>query len=389
MSFDTLIDRRGTNATKWDNMQAYSGVSPEDGIAMWIADMDFAAPDFLQEAVQGLIEKANYGYFASDAEASQAAAWWMQHRHGWAVDPATMTSTLGLGHAIALLLETFTAPGDEVIIFTPVYPEFPYKIQSGGRVVNESPLVIRDGIYHMDLDALEAGLSGREAAVLISSPHNPAGRVWTADELRALAALCDRHDLLLLVDEIHHDLIYPGQTFASFLPTVPDAANRAMVLTAASKTFNTAGARHGVVTIPNPDLRARFRKALNVHQTQPNLLGVALTAAAYSPRGAQWVDELVAYIDANHRLFLDGMAQIPGVKSMPMQSTYLAWTDFSGTGMEMDEVLRRVRQDARVAPSVGGFGTGDETFLRFNIGTPRARLEEALERLQKAFSDLQ
>lgn len=389
MNFDEVIDRRGTNSTKWDRMEAYGGVSPEDGIAMWVADMDFRAPDFLQDAVRRMLEKANYGYFASDSPATEAAAWWMKERHGWAADPAWMSSTLGLGHAIALLLETFTDPGDEVIIFTPVYHEFTAKIRSAGRVVHESPLKIENGLYHMDFEALEAGLTGREKAMLISSPHNPAGRIWTAEELRRLAGFCQRHDLLMIADEIHHDLVYPGQSFTSFLVAAPDAADRTFVLTAASKTFNTAGARHGVVTIPEPEKRKTFRQALHMHQTQPNLLGVELTAAAYSPPGAAWVDELVEYIDGNHRLFLDGMGRIPGVKAMPMQSTYLAWVDFAGTGMSMAELLRRVHEDARIVPSAGGFGTGDETFLRFNIGTARPRLEEAVERLQLAFSDLQ
>jgi len=390
MNFDEIIDRRGTGSTKWDRMEAYGGVSPGDGLAMWVADMDFRAADVLQDAVRDLVERANYGYFTGDGEMNEAVAWWMKERHGWDANPDHMSSTAGLGHAIALILETFTDPGDEVIIFTPVYHEFTHKIELADRVVHEAPLVIRDGVYHMDLDALEAGLTGRERMMLISSPHNPAGRIWTRDELRQLADLCARHDLIMISDEIHHDLVFPGQTFTSFLKAAPEAADRCFMLTAASKTFNTAGARVGTVTIPNAELRERFQRALLVHQTQPNLLGVELTRAAYSPRGADWVNDLVAYLDGNHRLFLDGVAQIPGLKAMPMQSTYLAWVDFAGTGMDMTEVLRRVHEDARLVPSVGtAFGSGGETFLRFNLGTPRARVAEAVERLQAAFADLQ
>lgn len=390
MNFDEIIDRRGTGSTKWDRMQAYGGVSPEDGIPMWVADMDFRAADVLQDAMQNLMERANYGYFPGDDEMNAAVAWWMNTRHGWNADPDHMSSTAGLGHAIALILETFTDPGDEVIIFTPVYHEFTHKIELAGRTVHEAPLVTRNGVYHMDPDALEAGLTGRERMMLISSPHNPAGRIWTPGELRQLSDICARHDLIMISDEIHHDLIFPGQTFTSFLKAAPEAADRCFILTAASKTFNTAGARLGTVTIPNPELRERFRRALLVHQTQPNLLGVELTRAAYSPGGAAWVDALVAYLDGNHRLFLDGVAQIPGLKAMPMQSTYLAWVDFAGTGMDMKEVLRRVHEDARLVPTIGAtLGTGGEMFLRFNIGTPRARVAEAVARLQAAFADLQ
>ena len=390
MNFDEVIDRRGTNCSKWDRMQAYSGVAPEEGIAMWVADMDFRAADVLQEAVQGLMEQANYGYFASDDAMREAVAWWMRTRHGWAAEPGWMSTTGGLGHAIALIIETFTEPGDEIVIFTPVYHEFTSKIRNCGRVVHEAPLVIRDGVYHIDFDALEAGLTGRERAMLIASPHNPAGRIWTAAELRQMAGFCEAHDLLMIADEIHHDLIFPGQRFTSCLVAAPEAADRTLVLSAASKTFNIAGARTGTVTIPEAAKRERFRDALHVHQTQPNLFGIALTRAAYSPRGAAWVDALVAYLAGNARLFVDAMAQIPGLRPMPMQSTYLAWVDFADTGMQMAEVLDRVHETARIAPSRGaGFGTGGERFLRFNLGTARPRLHEAVARLQTAFSDLQ
>ena len=390
MNFDEIIDRRGTGSSKWDKMEAYGGVSPEDGIAMWVADMDFRAADVLQEAVEGLLKRANYGYFTGDGEMNEAVSWWMKERHGWNADPEHMSSTYGLGHAIALILETYTNPGDEIIIFTPVYHEFTVKINLANRIVHESPLKIVDGVYHMDFEALEAGLTGKEKAVLISSPHNPAGRIWTASELCQLADFCERHDLMMISDEIHHDLVYPGQHFTPFLVAAPEAADRTFVLTAASKTFNTAGARLGTVTITEPEKRKRFREALMAHQTQPNLLGVELTKAAYSPRGAAWVDELVAYIDGNQRLFREGISEIPGLVVMPMQSTYLAWVDFTNTGMTMDEATRRVRVGARIAPSIGSeFGTGGESFLRFNIGTPRPRLEEAVGRLQEAFADLQ
>ncbi|WP_417726010.1 MalY/PatB family protein [Roseovarius sp.] len=390
MNFDEIIDRRGTFSSKWDNMEAYGGVSPDVGIPMWVADMDFQAADVLQDAMRNLLERANYGYFTGENEMKEATAWWMKERHGWTVDPDHMSSTAGLGHAIALILETYTNPGDEVIIFSPVYHEFAYKIKLNKRVVHEAPLVIRDGVYHMDMDALEAGLTGKERMMLISSPHNPAGRIWTPAELRQLADFCRRHDLYMVCDEIHHDLVYPGQSFTSFLNAAPEAAEYCFILTAASKTFNTAGARLGTVTIPNDHLRQRFRQALVEHQTQPNLLGVELTRAAYSPGGAEWVDALVSYIDRNHRLFLDGIGQIPALKAMPMQATYLAWVNFADTGMEMSEVLRRIHEDARLVPSIGtGFGTGGENCLRFNIATPRARVAEAVERLQTAFADLQ
>ena len=267
--------------------------------------------------MRDLIERANYGYFTGDDEMNEAVAWWMKHRHGWDADPDHMSSTLGLGHAIALILETYTDPGDEVIIFTPVYHEFTHKIELAGP--HRARGAAGDPRRHLSHGSRRARgrADGREKMMLISSPHNPAGRIWTPQELRQLAEFCARHDLLIVADEIHHDLIFPGQTFTSFLKAAPEAADRCFMLTAASKTFNTAGARLGTVTIPNAELRTRFQQALLVHQTQPNLLGVELTRAAYSPRGAAWVDALVAYLDGNHRLFSMASRRSPGSRPCP------------------------------------------------------------------------
>ncbi|WP_135505908.1 MalY/PatB family protein [Roseovarius aestuariivivens] len=390
-NFDKPIERVGTNCTKWDLMEPAFGVPASDGIPMWVADMDFEAPDVLQEATKSLIEKANYGYFTGEPEMKDAVAWWMETRHGWSPDPRHMFSTAGLGNAIAICIQTFTDPGDEVIIFTPVYHEFTKKIVNADRVVKESPLVIdADGLYRMDLDALGKSLSGKEKMLLFCSPHNPAGRVWTVEEQKALAAFCIRHDLILVSDEIHHDLTFPGQTHVPMPVAAPEVAERLVMLTSSSKTFNTAGSRLGTVTVPGADLRQRFGHALKALNLQANLLGCVLTCAAYSPRGAEWVDQLTRYLDGNRSAFLDAVAQIPGLRPMPMQATYLAWVDFTNTGMEMSEILRRVRNDARIAPSVGDeFGSGGEMFLRFNIGTTRARINTAISRLQDAFSDLQ
>ena len=389
--FDQAIDRVGTASLKWDAMQAAQGVPAEDGIAMWVADMDFTAADVLQDATEALLHKANYGYFTGETEMKEAVAWWMETRHGWRADPAHMFSTAGLGNAIAICLQTYTDPGDEVVIFTPVYHEFTNKIVNAGRKVKESPLV-RDaeGLFRMDLDALARNLSGKERMLLFCSPHNPAGRIWTVAEQQALAQFCDTHDLVLVSDEIHHDLVYPGHTHVPLPVAAPESMDRVIMLTSSSKTFNTAGSRLGTVTIPGTDLRRRFDRALTALNLQANLLGCELTRAAYSARGAAWVDALTGYLDGNRAAFLDGMSRIPGLRTMPMQATYLAWVDFENTGMDMQEVLERVKTQARIAPSIGAeFGTGGETCLRFNLAMPRARLDTAIARLQEAFADLQ
>ena len=388
--FDTPIDRRGTDSSKWDLMEPTFGVSPDDGLAMWVADMDFAAPDFLQAATRGLLEKANYGYFAGYEDYLAAVQWWMRTRHGWEADPSWMFTTYGLGNGIAMAIQTFTDPGDHVAIFTPVYHEFANKIGKTGRAVTELPLSIKDGVYTLDFDRFETVMTGREKMILMSSPHNPAGRVWTEGELTALAAFCDRHDLILVSDEIHADLTFPGQTHLPMHVAAPQITNRLIMMTSASKTFNIAGSRTGCVTIPDPDLRARFGAFHRSLDMSPNLLGIVLTKAAYSPAGAAWVDQLMPYIEGNCRLFHEGIAPIPGVTAMQMQSTYLAWVDFSGTGMARDEIQDRIFNKARIAATPGHtLGTGGEYCMRFNLGTQRAQVSAAIARLQDAFGDLQ
>ena len=390
MDFDEIIDRRGTNSKKWDSLQKATGVAAADGIAMWVADMDFRAPDCVQQVVQRAHDNANYGYFDGIPKYLESVAWWMQERHGWTVDPAWIFTTYGLGNAIGLLLQTFTDPGDGVVIFTPVYHVFLSLIKNAGRSITQLEMPQADGVYEMDFERFQAQLTGREKAVILCSPHNPAGRIWSRKDLAGLAEFCVRNDLLIISDDIHHDLVFPGHTYVPLPLVVPDVADRLVMLTSASKTFNIAGTRTGNVIISDPALHAKFKATLSALSMAPNLFGVFITQAAYSPAGAAWVDELMLYLDSNRRLFDAGIAAIPGLKPMPMQATYLAWVDFSGTGLDMADVNQRVAKDARIGVTPGRtLGKGGETFLRFNIGTQRALVAEATERLQAAFADLQ
>lgn len=388
--FDEIIDRRGTHCSKWDAMQKAYGVSPDDGLAMWVADMDFRPPPAVTAALRAEIDHGVHGYFGDDSAFRAAIVAWMRDRHGWTPDPASIATTHGLVAGFALCLQAFTAPGDGVVLFTPVYHAFHRVIRSNGRTLVESPLVLRDdGRYAMDLDALAATLTGTERVVVLCSPHNPGGRVWRRDELRALADFCVAHDLLLIADEIHHDLVLGADVHVPMPLAAPEIADRLVMLTAATKTFNIAGALTGNVIIADPALRARFAAAHLASGSSPNRFGILACTAAYED-GAAWVDAVRAYLAGNAVLFADGVAAIPGVRPMPLDSTYLAWIDFAGTGMDPAEFTLRVERDARIAASHGHtFGKGGETFLRFNLATPRARVAEAVGRLQAAFADLQ
>lgn len=388
--FDEPIDRRNTHALKWDVMEAIYKVPADDGIAMWVADMDFRPPPAVNAALAAAVAHGVHGYFGDDRAYKAAITGWMARRHGWEVDPAAIATTHGVVAGLAICLQAFTEPGDGVILFSPVYHAFYRIIRANGREVVESPLVVReDGRYAMDLAALVAGLTGRERMVVLCSPHNPGGRVWSREELRALADFCVAHDLLLVSDEIHHDLVMPGNRHVAMPLAAPEILDRLVMLTSTTKTFNVAGALTGNVIVPDEALRARFAAAHLAAGTSPNRFGVLVATAAYEG-GDAWLEALNAYLAGNAAVLAEGLAAIPGVRPMPLDATYLFWADFAGTGMEPAEFTARVERDARIAPSHGiAFGTGGESFLRFNIATPRARVVEAVRRLRAAFADLQ
>jgi cystathionine beta-lyase len=391
IDFDEIIDRHGTHSMKWDRMEALYGVPAADGLAMWVADMDFRPPACVTEAVRRMADHGIYGYFGDDTAYLEAIRWWLSERHGWDVAPEWILTTHGLVNGTGMCVETWTAPGDGVVLFTPVYHAFAKVIRAAGREVVECEMPIEDGRYVLDVAAWDAQMTGRERMVILCSPHNPGGRVWSAEELRAVADFAARHDLILVSDEIHQDLVYPGAPRHVPMPVAaPEALDRMVVMNATTKTFNIAGAHLGNVIVPDERLRADLAQRMLALGISPNSFGLHMATAAYSPEGAEWVDALMAYLDGNRQVFDATVAEIPGLASMPLEATYLAWVDFSGTGMPREDFTARVEQGARIAANHGPtFGTGGESWLRFNLAMPRARVEEAAARLADAFSDLQ
>ncbi len=390
MNFDEIIERRGSHCAKWDVMEALFGVPTDTGIAMWVADMDFRPPACVTQSVQAMADHGIFGYFGNDKPYLEAICWWMQNRHGWGVEPASIFTTHGLVNGTGLCVDAFTEPGDAVVLFSPVYHAFSRVIKAAGREVRELPLVNRAGRLEMDFAAYGAMMTGRERMAILCSPHNPGGRVWTVAELRAVADFCREHDLVLVSDEIHHDLVYPGQKHVPMPLAAPGCLDRLVMMTATTKTFNIAGCHAGNVIIADPHLRDKFAAKVNALGISPNSFGMHMARAAYSPEGALWVDALMDYLAGNQRLFNEGVAAIPGVRPMELEATYLSWVDFSGTGMAPAEFTRRVEKQAQIAVNYGhSFGTGGENFLRINIATPRSVVAEAVARLQSAFADLQ
>ena len=387
--FDAVIDRVGTYSSKWDTMQAKYGVSPDSGIAMWVADMDFPPPPAVNEVVQQAALHGVHGYFGDDTDYRQALIGWMQRRHDWHVEPDWIINAHGLVNAIGICLQAFSAVGDGVIIFSPVYHAFARIIKANGRQLVESPLVERDGRYHMDLAKLETMLTGNEKILLFCSPHNPGGRVWDKQELAELAGFCEKHDLLLVSDEVHNDLVFAPAKHTVLAKAVPDISHRLVTLVATTKTFNLAGTMIGSMVTANAGLRQKIARVAAAYGTSFNRLGMMMTQTAWRT-GDAWLQALLLYLAENRRIFEDGVNQIAGVKAMSIDATYLCWVNFADTGMLSDEFIRRVEAGAQIAANHGTtFGTGGALFLRFNIACRRAHVHDAVARLQDAFSDLQ
>lgn len=386
--FDTVVNRRGTHSSKWDAMAARTGVTAPDGIAMWVADMDFHCPPGVQARLAEAAAFGIYGYYGDDRSWRAAVEGWMARRHGWQVEADWLTVSPGVCAALCYATHAFSAPGEGVVVFPPVYHAFYGVIRSTGRRVVEAPLVETQGRYEMDLDALSASLPKDARIVFLCSPHNPGGRVWSAAELNALGTFCAERGLVLISDEVWHDLVFPETRHTVTALACPAVGDLLITCAAPSKTFNLAGGHTAEVIIANPDLRARYRAAAEAsHGMSPNLFGMLAAEAAYAT-GEPWLEALLGYLAANRDLFSLGLPRaVPGARVMPMESTYLAWVDFTGTGLDDAEIAHRLRDVARIGVNYGpSFGTGGERRVRFNLACPRSTVETALGRLADAFA---
>ena len=286
MDFDKLIDRRGTNCSKWDKMESLYGVSSKDGIAMWVADMDFRPPECIQEALEKMVDHGIYGYYGHEKSYRDAICWWHEIRHAWKIDQSWIFDAHGLVNGTALCVAAFTNPGDGIVLFTPIYHSFFRLIKASEREITECPLALKDGRYQMDLELYDTMMTGNEKMLVLSSPHNPGGRVWSKEELQGVLDFAKRHDLKIISDEIHQDIVYPGQKHIPF-PLIDETANeRLIVMSAATKTFNVAGGHTGNVIVPDPKLRAVFSKKLTAMGMSPNSFGIVM--ANKSGEGMQW-----------------------------------------------------------------------------------------------------
>ena len=396
--FDRVIDRRGSDCSKWDTLEKGFGLAEEAGLdeplAMWVADMDFQSPPCVAEAVEALAKRNLFGYPGDNLAYRQAISGWMGRRHGWDLDPDHIATTHGLVHGTAQAIDAFTEKGDGVVMFTPIYHCFFRVINGMGRRLVDIPMQLDAGRFHLDREAAEAAMTGKEKMLIFCSPHNPGGRVWTRDELAWVADFAERHDLLIVCDEIHHDLIFPsaqarGVQHLAMAAHFPEISHRLITLTAASKTFNLAAGYTGNVIIEGSNLRKVMARHLHATGVSPNIFGMEITRAAYTD-GAPWLDALLVYLDENRALFEQAMDDIPGIAPIALDATYLSLIDMRGTGLSESKLDARIQQGARIAANHGpSFGNSGLGMRRFNLACPKSRVEEAIKRLQNAFSDLQ
>lgn len=388
--FDRIIERRGTHSSKWDSIERFSGIKSPDAIPMWVADMDFASPPGVTAALTAEVQRAIHGYYADTGSWAAALVDWMARRHGLRLDPDCVSPTPGIVSGLGLILQAACEPGDEVVVFAPAYHAFRKIILANGRRILDVQLVEVARRYTMDLDALHGKMTPRTKVVFFCSPHNPGGTVWSVDEIRALAAFCAGHGLILVSDEIHCDLVFDGAKHTPTMSAAPEIADRLITCVAATKTFNLAGAHVGACITSNMDLKRRLDARIAASGLGSyNRFGMIATEAAWQT-GERWLDALLPYLAKSRDLFEARIqAAAPGARAMRLAGTYLAWVDFSGTDLAPDEVAARVKNRARIFASPGEqFGPGGETWLRFNFAMPRPILEEALGRLDDAFEDL-
>lgn len=377
--FDTVINRRGTNSYKWDI------VKEEDVIPLWVADMDFKAAPAILEALKKRVEHGVFGYTLVPDSYYEAIINWFARRHNWQIDRSWIIYTTGVVPAVSCAIKTLTLPGEKVLIQTPDYNCFFSSIKNNGCEVAENELVRRGDSYEVDFEDFERQCADEKTTVfLLCNPHNPAGRVWTKEELERMNDICLTHGVRVISDEIHCELVMPGHRFTPFAAISDACRDNSVVLNSPTKAFNIAGLQIANIICADPAMRRRIDRAVNINEVcDVNPFGVAALQAAYN-ESEEWLDSLNHYIWGNYLAFKEFIAkELPRLEVARLEGTYLAWVDIKATGLTSDEAYGKLMKEGRVYVNSGtmyGRRAG-EGYLRINLACPRATLLEGMKRM--------
>lgn len=384
-NFDEIIDRTHTDTVKYDSLDAVFGA--KDLTPLWVADMDFYSPPCIVEALKERVEHGIFGYTKATDRYFNSIVNWLKTRHQWEVEQSHITFVPGVVKGFAFAIDAFTQPGDSVIIQPPVYHPFRIVTETLGRTLVNNPLFLADGQYQIDFEGFRKSIQENNCKLFIfCNPHNPGGRVWTKEELAQLAEICWENNVLVVSDEIHSDLALPGYTHVPFASVSEHAADNCITLMAPSKTFNIAGIVSSFAVTTNDKIRAKYINYLAPRElNQGTLFAYTATIAAYES-GAEWLDELIQYIQGNID-FIDNYLKenIPQIKAIIPQASFLVWLDCRELGLSQNELVQLFVGKAKLGLNNGTmFGPGGEGYMRLNVGSPRSILEKALNNLKNA-----
>ena len=384
--FDKIIDRKGSACIKWDGMEKFLGSA--DALPMWVADMDFLTPAYITEAIALKASHGVFGYPLREDGYFTSLMQWLQRRHQWNVERDWITFCPGVVPAVNIAVLANTLPGDKIIVQPPVYFPFFTAVTDHKRNLVYNNLVLRDGRLCMDFDNLETLAAEGAKMLILSNPHNPGGSVWTRDELLQMAAICLKHNVIILSDEIHCDLVYKPFKHTPVASLSQEISNQTITTVAPSKTFNLSGLSTASVIIENSNLRRKFNLQLDhLHIGGGNIFGNIASEQAYL-HGDSYVDELMDYLGKNVEMLKKYVAEnLPNIEVIEPEATFLVWLDCRKMGMSDEELNKFFLYTARVGMNPGAmFGPGGEGFMRMNIGCPAITLMQGLHQIKKAFA---
>lgn len=377
-NFDEIVNRRGTGSEKWD------GGAQADLLPMWVADMDFRTSPAIIEALRKRVDHGIFGYEHVSDGYYDALINWFDRRHGWRMRREWVIYTTGVVPAVSAVIKAMTAPGDKVLVQTPVYNCFFSSIRNNGCIMEDNKLVYHDGTYSVDFDDFERKASDPSVKVfLLCNPHNPAGRAWTPDELRRMGDICMRHGVFVLSDEIHCDIVMPGYKYTPFASLSDDFLLHSATCTAPTKTFNIAGLQIANITVADEEARRRVDKAININEVcDVGPMGVTALQAAYN-HGEEWLDGLLEYLHGNYECLKAYFAEhMPRLTVTRLEATYLVWVDCSAIGKPSTVIVEELKEREKLWLNDGEmYGEHDRPFVRINIACPRSVMLKGLELL--------